>query len=193
MGDDGARNGKPLTAKQISEKLRMSVDASFVDTPLKDVASYFTDVAGVPIIIDAKSLEEAAIPVDAPVTINLQGLALRTTLQVMLDPLECVAAPREGYILISTPDRKQNLMDRRVYRAAELPGVAADGANLPGLIETIQTTVEPTRWDTMGGSGHISQYQSTLVILQSPDVHDQIDELLRELHVAIGRDGAQKP
>jgi hypothetical protein len=193
IGDDTAKSKQPLTAKQISEKLRTTVDASFVDTPLKDIGHYFADVVGVPIIIDAKSLEEAAIPVDVPITIDLHGMTLRTTLQVILGQIECVAAPRDGYILITTPDHMQSIMDRRIYRAAELPGAAADGANLSELIETIQTTVEPSQWDAAGGPGRIAQYQSTVVIRQSPDVQDQIDELLHQLQEAIARDSAKTP
>src|SRR5262249_49116586 len=51
------------------------------------------------------------------------------------------------------------------------------------LIKVITDTIAPDRWSTTGGAGTIDYYPlgMALVILQTPDVHEQIAELLESL------------
>lgn len=62
-------------------------------------------------------------------------------------------------------------------------GSAQDGADFSGLIDLITTTVEPGSWDLDGGSGRLAGDENTLslVIRQTPAVHEQIVNLLAQL------------
>ncbi|MEN8128198.1 MAG: hypothetical protein ABFR90_10400 [Planctomycetota bacterium] len=56
------------------------------------------------------------------------------------------------------------------------------------LISLIQQTIEPDTWYEEGGEGRIDQYsQSKLIIFQTPDVHDQIKEILDKLREDLGQ------
>src|SRR5207244_412760 len=51
------------------------------------------------------------------------------------------------------------------------------------LIKLITSTVEPRSWDNMGGPGSIDYYPLTmaLVVSQTPDIQEQIADLLAAL------------
>jgi type II secretory pathway component GspD/PulD (secretin) len=51
------------------------------------------------------------------------------------------------------------------------------------LMKLIVDTIEPQSWDVMGGSGHIEFYplNMTLVVSQTPDIQEQIQQLLERL------------
>ncbi len=65
------------------------------------------------------------------------------------------------------------------------PGGAGGGAaaDFDSLIQLITSTIEPTSWDEVGGSGAIEEFRTnlSLVISQTEDVHDQIRDLLQQL------------
>ena len=58
-----------------------------------------------------------------------------------------------------------------------------NGVDFSGLIDLITTTVEPGTWDLDGGAGRLDGEENTLslVIRQTPAVHDQIVDLLGQL------------
>lgn len=65
------------------------------------------------------------------------------------------------------------------------PGGMGGGANadFDSLIELITTTIAPTTWEDVGGSGAIESFPTnlSLVISQTEDVHQEIAELLDQL------------
>jgi general secretion pathway protein D len=65
------------------------------------------------------------------------------------------------------------------------PGGAGGGVapDFDSLIQLITSTIAPTTWDEVGGSGSIEEYRTnlSLVISQTEDVHDQIRDLLEQL------------
>ncbi|HUY91803.1 MAG TPA: hypothetical protein VMV10_23880 [Pirellulales bacterium] len=57
--------------------------------------------------------------------------------------------------------------------------LSAARTSIEGLIETITTTINPASWDTMGGPGTISRLGGGAVISTTPEIHQQIDSLLK--------------
>ena len=55
------------------------------------------------------------------------------------------------------------------------------------LIYLIQQTIEPESWYEEGGEGRIFPYQSRLSVLQTPEVHKQINDLLKNLRKDLGQ------
>lgn len=92
--------------------LREPIPMSFVNgTPLQDVLKYIKAATasskddGLPIYIDPIGLQEAEKTTDSPVTLDLLGVPLRTTLRLLLEQLGLSYGVTEGMIYISTPDR----------------------------------------------------------------------------------------
>lgn len=65
------------------------------------------------------------------------------------------------------------------------PGGLGGGsqADFDALIDLITTTIAPTTWDTVGGPGSLSEFETnlTLVVSQTQEVHEQIADLLQQL------------
>ena len=65
------------------------------------------------------------------------------------------------------------------------PGGAGGGsqADFDSLIELITSTIDPTTWDSVGGTGSIKEFATnlSLVISQTQEVHEKIVDLLEQL------------
>jgi general secretion pathway protein D len=69
--------------------------------------------------------------------------------------------------------------------AGQGPGGLGGGAqaDFDSLIDLITTTIKPTTWDSVGGPGSISSFETNLsiVVSQTQDVHEEIEDLLQQL------------
>jgi type II secretory pathway component GspD/PulD (secretin) len=101
----------PQEAK-IYAALDQPADIQFVETPLKDAIDFVADQHGIPIVLDAKRLEEAGVNIDTPVTKNLRGLTLRSTLNLLLSELELTYAIQNGVLMITTDAEAQRLQSK---------------------------------------------------------------------------------
>jgi general secretion pathway protein D len=55
------------------------------------------------------------------------------------------------------------------------------------LVQLIQETIEPDTWFEYGGEGSIMPYEGKkMIILQTPEIHKQIDKLLKDLQKSLG-------
>src|SRR5690606_35962221 len=70
--------------ERIFKALNENTQLEFVETPLKDVVAYLADFHNIPIVINSKKLDEAAVGIDTPVTKSLKGISLRSALRLML-------------------------------------------------------------------------------------------------------------
>ena len=82
---------------------------SFADpTPLEDVLKYIKQAtttpnyAGIPIYVDPMGLEEATATLDSTVTLDLEGVPLKTTLRLMLKQIGLAYCVRDGVLIISS-------------------------------------------------------------------------------------------
>src|SRR5262245_13116900 len=65
-------------------KLKEASDGEFVEMPLHDVLRYFSDKHGIQHYIDKRSLEEANVAADAPITLNLKNVPAEMLLDLVL-------------------------------------------------------------------------------------------------------------
>jgi hypothetical protein len=92
----------------IRAALDQKTDIEFVETPLKDAIQFLAEKHGIPIVLNAKNLEEAGVNIDTPVTKRLKGLTLRSTLNLLLDELELNYAVQNGVLMITTEAEAQS-------------------------------------------------------------------------------------
>jgi hypothetical protein len=82
------------------------------DTPLEDVLKYIQitahgpDGKGIPIYVDPMGLQEAEKTLTSTVRIDLEGVALKTTLRLCLDQLDLSYSIRDGLLLITSQGRE---------------------------------------------------------------------------------------
>lgn len=84
----------------------------FVETPLQQAIDFLEANHNIPIEINTKKLEEAGIQIDTPVTKNLKGITLRSTLNLLLDDLELTYAVQNGVLMITTKGEAQKLQGK---------------------------------------------------------------------------------
>jgi hypothetical protein len=99
----------PLEAS-IRAELAQKTKMEFLETPLKDAIEFLEAQHGIPIEINAKKLEEAGVSIDTPVTRTLDGMTLRSALNLLLDDLDLNYAVDNGVLMITTDEDAQKVL-----------------------------------------------------------------------------------
>ncbi len=171
--------------------LEQPVTLDFKATPLKEAVAAIGKMAGTNLLLDAKGLSEAAVPQETPVTFSCDRLPLCTALHHMLHPLDLgFIIVADNVVLVTTESRERETIYQRVYDVRDLlapatAGVATARAPYGQLIDVITGTVAPTTWSENGGSGSISPLDGRLVVVQTEECHQQLEDLLAELRTAL--------
>jgi hypothetical protein len=155
------------------EKLDILIDADFEQVPLNEVLATFSKRVGNQFYIDPKSLGDAVIAVDTPVTLHLNQLPAEMALELILTPLQCGYTLRNGIIIVQTQARLDQDMETRVYY---VPYEAAQE-----LAELIPGSIAANCWEPVGGPGSIRVFRDSLVISQTNQVHQKIEKLLKDV------------
>ena len=173
-----ARDYKRMSPKivRIYEALDDESEIEFVDTPLQDVIEFLASLHDIPILIDAKNLDDLAIPVDTPMTLSVKGVSLQAALSLLLSPLDLEPVVEDEVLKITTADVAAQTLDTRVYELRRLPMYEPEE-----LADVVALTVEADSWDEVGGPGTVCPLPGCLVVTQSQKVHRKIGDLLSQL------------
>ena len=189
--------------RKIREALNQPTQIEFVETPLKDVIDYLKDLHHIEIQLDTSALKEAGVDEAAPVTKNLKGLTLRSALKLMLDELQLKWVIHNEVLLVTTPAKAESdeYMVTKVYPVNDLVlPVGADPSkiNAQPLEDLLTNNVATKTWSDNGGTGTLSHIivgnRVLLVLSQTQEVHDQVEDMLAMLRKAgglkaVGQDG----
>jgi serine/threonine protein kinase len=128
---DGSQLDRPILT-QLNERLTMSFPQ---ETPLEDVLKYIQSntqseelglPSGIPIYVDPIGLLEAEKTLASPVTLDLEGIALKDSLRLVLQQIDLTYSVTNGILLISSPkvieERKEQLNRIRVAADDKSPG-----------------------------------------------------------------------
>ena len=116
---------------KIVSALKDQTDVEFLETPLADVISLLKEMHGIEIQLD-RSLDDAGIGPDTPVTRNLKGISLRSALRLILRDLELTYVIRHEVLLIMTPDAAGANLITRAYPVIDLVVPIPDARTLGG-------------------------------------------------------------
>ena len=109
----GQKKGRlqDFRSRQIIAKLEEPISMSFAaETPLDDVLKYIKQAtttptfAGIPIYVDPVGLQEAERSLNSTVQIDLEGIPLRRTLQLVLSQLGLAYFVEDGMVVITSED-----------------------------------------------------------------------------------------
>ena len=172
----------------------------FIEEPLQGVVDYFKEEHGIEIQIDARGLEDVGLSTDEPVTRTIEGISLRSALDLVLGDFDLTWTIVSEVLLITTPEQDEVRQPIKVYDVADLV-LCRDENGQPWddyetLVETIASTVAPETWEeTTGGPGCIEgrtfASAKVLVIRQTCQVHLEVARLLdtiRTISKAQGKD-----
>ena len=222
--------------RKIEQSLGETISLHFHDVPLTDIVRHIATTHGINIALDQRAIETEGLTTDQAVSIDVDGITLRSALNLLLDQAGGLVYDIENEVLkITNRLEQETRFEVEVYGVADLVvplglskpagpydnsivngggayangnglfqmqddlsvGIGANGSparsgrrkaaddevDFSGLIDLITTTIEPGTWDIDGGAGRMDGNENTLslVIRQTPAVHEQIVELLGQL------------
>ncbi len=185
--------------QRIRDVLRSPTQIEFVETPLKNVIDYLKDLHHIEIQLDTPALKEMGVDESKPVTRNLKGISLRSALKLILDELQLKYVIHNEVLFITSPTKAESdeYLVTKAYPVTDLVRPYPDGAaDFKPLKEVLTNTVATKTWNDNGGTGAISQIivadHPLLVVSQTQEVHEQIENTLEMLRKAGGLQGGTK-
>ena len=189
--------------QQIATQLDQEITLDFQDTDLVDVIAFLQRITNVNFVIDPAVIAGGSVP---PVTLRVEAMKLRYVLDYVMRLTSLNYAMRDQAIYVSNTQGLRGDVYMKLYDIRDLlqgmtqfPGPDLDipepggsGSRLLAPIadaqppevatftEIIQKVVAPTTWTADSGAS-IGDYQGSMVITQSADVHKQVEELIRQL------------
>jgi hypothetical protein len=108
IGEPGLKNVKKGEAAKVRKALDLPTDVDFERLDLADALHYLSDRHKISLCYDNAALAAAgvSIPKVSPVTLKLRGVALRSVLQLMLEPAGLVYVVDDANGLVITPRNK---------------------------------------------------------------------------------------
>jgi hypothetical protein len=200
-----------LTATSAIEgQLSAPVSLHFHDVPLSHILEDLHEMTGVAIVLDRAALREAGRDLDGlSVTIRVEGLTLKTALNLVTTPMRLAWVVKDDAIHVTTRaaaagkprvvtypvadlivpigSGESELLplicrNDRAFARKHVPGTTCEDA----LLGLITRTIAPASWSENGGPGSIQFFPlgMAVVVTQTPDVQEQIQELLAALRRA---------
>ncbi len=192
-----AQWGEPTAAeRKILKALDSPTELEYIETPLSDVVDFLRDYHHIEIQIDARSMADAGLDPEEPITRDLKKISLRSALRLLLDPLGMEYVLDDDVLLLTTFEDVEDRMMPRVYPIDDLIGRAGVGNSrrddCRALIDLLTSTARPTSWDIVGGYGSIGTIPpgdpKSLVVFQTTYGHEEVANVLQLL-----RDVANAP
>ncbi len=185
---------EPESAKLFEVSVRRAMQRpltlGFSQTPLRDVVQALSRELRLPVYLDEKPLSEAGVTADTTITLSRRTAPAEAALKALLDPLDMNWITTDGAILLTTQAVEKERIVTRVYPVQDLIAAVDESGNesydFDSLIDLITSTISPSSWTESGGAGGISPFSQSLVLVipQTREVHEQIEDLLAALRTA---------
>ena len=164
--------------QRIAASMKSSTSCEFSDAPLSEVLQSLGQRHGIQIVLDQPGLSAEGVSSDTPISINVSDIRLRNAFTLILRPLRLSAVVTEEVLLVTSEQSARDyttstqvyLIDDRKWRGS-----------IEELIALVQSKVEPSSWENVGGHGSISGIEGGLVVRQAKQVHDELVALLDQL------------
>jgi hypothetical protein len=166
-------------------KLDTLIDVDFNnDTALGEALHFIGTKLDVQFFLDTNSLADLNISSVTPVTLQLKQVPAEMAIDVIMRQLQTGYTVRSGVVMVFSKTALDEHVETRVYH------IPQDSAF--ELAELIPGSLAPTTWDTVGGAASIRVFRDSLVISQTPEVHQKIEKLLKDLEPALAK-GPPRP
>jgi type II secretory pathway component GspD/PulD (secretin) len=106
--------------RYIERQLLLPTSIGFKDVPLRDVISDLSVRHNINIVPDKTALDDAGISLDQPMTMQLEGTALKSALTLLLNQAHLTYVIQNEVLLITTEANAAGKMVRRVFQVADI-------------------------------------------------------------------------
>lgn len=106
--------------KRIEKSLSRQVSMHFDNEPLQSVINKLAVDSNINFRLDPQGLEEVQVDSNTPITIQVDGIQMKSALNLILEPLHLGYAIRDEVLKITSIDRQKGDLETRVYNVADL-------------------------------------------------------------------------
>ena len=175
--------------QKIKSKLDTKISIDVADQPLSEWVTVLSDKYHIPIMFDTNALKDATIdPSTTSVGAIVKDISLRSAFKLVLSQYYLTYGITDEVLLITTQDKANACLTPSIYDIRDL---VSDAKHVPDqnavtqLTAVITTTLAAPTWNSSGGPATIQPFTNNgicvLVISQTQDVHEQIEQLLANL------------
>lgn len=170
----------------LAQRHSITLDGEF-HSYLKDVAK----IIDVPIVMDPEGLEESDVTPDQIIRVAYKDARIGDVLRENLAKLHLDWIMKEGYVIVTSQDKRGESTHTRLYPVADLVPLRAiqdpPVRDFDALIEFIESgATDPDQWYDNGGHSVISSWPEPAVLLidATDETHEEIERLLTTLREA---------
>jgi type II secretory pathway component GspD/PulD (secretin) len=154
--------------RNIERKLLSPISLSCTNQPLREVIAYIQGDQGINIFIDEPALADKGIQLDAPVTIKLDNIALKSALKLLLNLVHLTYVVADDVLKITTEDQARGKLKQVVYPVGDLviavenfgqvgePQNPVAALGMVNVNQALSQTMPPTALTGMGGGMPVS-------------------------------------
>jgi type II secretory pathway component GspD/PulD (secretin) len=153
---------------------------NFVELPLQDVIQQLSQAHDIPIVIDARSLDELGISADSPVNLTLKNISLRSCLRIALRQYDLTYIIKDEVLQITTPETADRCLVVQTYR---FPDALVEKSDQ--VLRALLSTVRPDQWDDKGGPCSAAVVDNVLVISATETGHEAVIDFMEKLQAAL--------
>lgn len=183
---------KPIPRRMSSDAevvaaLQTKIDLNVIETPLAEVAAKLVEMTNINVDLDIHALEEVGSGSETPVTLQLKGMRLKSVLNHLLREMDLVYTVRGGALVVTTPEALEGELLTKAYPVDDLVDDKPEGTGefgIDALISSMQSTIEPSTWEDVGGIASIAELGKMLSIKQTFPAHQRIEQFLAALRKA---------
>jgi type II secretory pathway component GspD/PulD (secretin) len=116
--------------REIYRKLDGPISSlDYKDTPLKQILEDLQVTSGINIVPDEPALNDTGISLDKPVTMKLEGVALKSALNLLLHQVHLTYVVGDEVLKVTTEDQARGRMVTRIHPVLDLVIPVADASN----------------------------------------------------------------
>jgi type II secretory pathway component GspD/PulD (secretin)/tetratricopeptide (TPR) repeat protein len=106
--------------RQIESRMNSPQTLNFSDTPLRQVLDDLRDWTGINIVPDEPALSEDGISLDRPVSMKLEGVSLKSALNLLLHQVHLTYVVKDEVLQITTESHARGKLVTKSYNVADL-------------------------------------------------------------------------
>src|SRR5687767_4930104 len=177
---DEAKAANDATARAVIDRVTPSVN--FRDVNLGDALDFIRDVSAANIHVNWKALDKAGVTRETPINLQVRQVSVGKVLNLILsdasDTVKLGWTLDDGVIEISTTEALDRQTEIKVYEVRDLLDPRAIEKKGETLSTMISLSIAPNSWKDAGGIGGIKFTDGKLVITQTRENHQAIQNLL---------------
>ena len=196
------RQAEEAWRQDILRNFEQEMTLEFQDSDIQDVVNFFRERTEINFVLDPEVLIGGSAP---PINLKVEAVAVKDALEFVMELAGLQYSLQNEAVYISTEEGIRGKTEMRIYDIRDLilgitqfpgpeltipePGGTgsllipeiedSEPPTLDEIREIIEIVVDPESWEAEGVG--LEEYNGSMVITQTPEVHDKVESLLAQL------------